>query len=217
MYILGFQRWTANQITCSSARNYFTYQRGTADSYKLWASEVGDSSYELDSFMPFFKKSVHFNPPNNVLRAGNASVSYNPAGFTPGGGPLQVSVPIFANPFSSFAKIAFEKLGFATAADFVSGVLSGVQYNMNTIDPKGQTRSSSQTSFMDMALKTTSLQIYNGTFAKRILFNGKQAGGVLVNTRGVEYVLSARKEVIVSAGAVSHTNFAEKLRSPRTK
>jgi choline dehydrogenase len=185
----------------SSGRNYFTYQRGTKQSYHKWASEVNDSSYEFDSFLHYFKKSVSFTPPNNTARPLNASLGYNASGFGPVGGPLKVSVPIWANPFSSFAKLAFEALGFRATLDFVSGELSGVQYSMNTIDPDHQTRSSSESSFLPTA--AASLKVYNGTLAKKILFDGKTASGVLVSTGGVEYNLVANKEVILSAGAVS--------------
>ncbi|TVY82049.1 Dehydrogenase [Lachnellula suecica] len=185
----------------SSARNYFTYQRATVESYHKWASEVGDSSYEFSSWLPYFKKSVDFTPPNNALRPSNASVGYNPAVFSAGSGPLHVSIATWSNAFSSFAKNAFNLLGFATGLDFVSGTLTGVQYSMNTIDPNGNIRSSSESSFLSTAMKTTSLKVYNGTLAKKILFNGKTASGVRVTTGGVEYTLSANKEVILSAGA----------------
>ncbi|ESZ99286.1 hypothetical protein SBOR_0327 [Sclerotinia borealis F-4128] len=184
----------------SSGRNYFTYHRATRQSYKKWASEVEDSSYEFDSFLPYFKKGVNFTPPDNAARPSNASLSYNTSSFDPAGGPLQVSVPIWANPFSSFAKSAFETLGFQSELDFVSGTLAGVQYNMNTIDPGQQIRSSSESSYL-RTTATASLKVYNGTLAKRILFHGKTAYGVSVTTDGVEYKLFANKEVILSAGA----------------
>ena len=186
----------------SSARNYLTYQRGTVESYTKWASEVGDDSYKFSSLLPYFKKSVDFTPPDNTQRAENASMGYNPWAFASGAGPLKVSTPIFANPFSSVAKAAFAKLGFSTALDFVSGTLSGVQYNMNTIDPKDQTRSSSQTSFLDNAINSTRIEVYHGTLAKKIIFDGIYARGVLVNTSGTEYTLYANKEIVLSAGAV---------------
>ena len=148
------------------------------------------------------KRSVDFKPANNALRPLNASVPSGISAFTPGAGPLHVSFPIWANSFSSYAKIAFQKLGFSTAVDFVSGSLSGVQYCMNSIDPQGQIRDSSESSFLQMAMKTTTVRVYNNTLSKRIIFDGKRASGVVANSGGVEYTLFATKEVIVSAGAV---------------
>ena len=123
--------------------------------------------------------------------------------FSSEGSPLQVSVPIWANPFSSFAKIAFNKLGLDTALDFVSGTLFGVQYNMNTIDPKGQIRSSSESSFLRSASNAPNLHVYNNTLAKEVMFNGKKAFGVLVQAANTQFSIFSRNEIILSAGAVS--------------
>jgi choline dehydrogenase len=48
------------------------------------------------------------------------------------------------------------------------------------------------------------LKVFTHTLAKQVLFDGnKTATGVLVETAGFNYTLSASKEVILSAGAVS--------------
>lgn len=89
--------------------------------------------------------------------------------------------------------------------DFSSGVLNGSQYTPFTIDPQTQTRSSSETAFLRDSLgEVSGLVVYQSTQAMRIQFDGKKAAtGVEVETGGMGYVISARKEVIVSAGAVS--------------
>ena len=98
---------------------------------------------------------------------------------------------------------AFESLGFQAIAGLNSGQLIGFAEFAHTLDPYAATRSSSETSFLRQALKETYLQIYQHTLAKRIIFDSdKTATGVLVNTAGVSYTLSARKEVILAAGAV---------------
>lgn len=133
--------------------------------------------------------------PQNDLRPANASVPYNPNAFQKGAGPLQVSIAIFANAFSSFSENGWKALGFSSITDFVSGALIGVQYCMNTIDPQGQTRSSSQTSFLTAS--NSKVMVYNNTLAKKILFNGKRATGVNLGS----YSLAAKNEVILAAGA----------------
>jgi len=51
-----------------------------------------------------------------------------------------------------------------------------------------------------------SFQAYPGKLAKQVLFDGtKRATGVRVDTAGTEYVLSAKKEVILAAGVVGYT------------
>lgn len=90
-----------------------------------------------------------------------------------------------------------------------SGHLLGAAYATYTIDPRNAHRSSSEASFLQMALQNgTAPTVYKNTLAQRILFDdNKTATGVLVTTAGtfgtpsVNFTLSARKEVIISAGA----------------
>ena len=51
-----------------------SYHRGSAQTYDRWAEMVGDASYTFANMLPFFRKSVHYSPPNTALRAANASV-----------------------------------------------------------------------------------------------------------------------------------------------
>lgn len=96
----------------------------------------------------------------------------------------------------------FNQIGMPTAYDFNSGTLNGVQYCSSTIDPATEVRSSSEESFLRANLNNPNLKVYDLTMAKQILFDAnKKATGVHVSTGEVPYTLSARKEVIVSAGA----------------
>ena len=89
-----------------------------------------------------------------------------------------------------------------------AGVLNGSAYSTLSIDPRNGYRSSPESSFLQAALQNgTAPMIYKNSLARRILFNGTTATGVLVTTAGpygippLNYTLTARKEVIVSAGA----------------
>lgn len=65
-----------------------SYHRGTVQSYDRWAELVGDSSYTFANMLRFFRKSVHYSPPNTSLRAANASVPDPSAeAYSPHGGP----------------------------------------------------------------------------------------------------------------------------------
>lgn len=69
-----------------------------------------------------------------------------------------------------------------------------------TINPTNAHRSSSQTSFLDKAIDTTSLKIYIQTLATRVIFKNNTATGVLCEAGGLTFQLSATREVILSAG-----------------
>lgn len=176
---------------------------------------MNDASYNFENFEPFYKKSVNYTAPNNSIRPQNASVPSAISAFSAGSGPLHVSFSDnWVNPISSFFKAAWIKLGLPVANDFVSGTLSGVQYSANTINPHGNTRDSSYTSFVRSLSDASLLHVYNNTLAKRIIFEGKTAVGAVVSSNGKEYVLSAKKEVILSAGTVSlHSSLCPVMRA----
>ncbi|KAL2827960.1 hypothetical protein BDW59DRAFT_143591 [Aspergillus cavernicola] len=186
----------------SSARHYMVYQRGTKGTYDQWADITGDSSWEWDSVLPYFKKSCELTPVNMTGRFDNTSVTYNPAAFDPAGAPLQVTWPNFGSPFSTYVETGLESIGVLSSTDFNSGNLNGSAWASITINPQSQKRDSSETSFLNSAVRNSSpLQVYEHTMATRLLFDGTTATGVLVESAGVPFTINARKEVIVSAGA----------------
>lgn len=108
------------------------YQRGSRGSYDLWAKEVGDGNLSWDNMLPFFEKSVHASPPKNALRANNASIGFNETAYSSKGGPLKVSYPNYAMPFSSYGLPAFLKTGLKMLDNFSSGDLFGAGYEVNS-------------------------------------------------------------------------------------
>ncbi|KAI0847742.1 alcohol oxidase [Daldinia vernicosa] len=188
----------------SSARNGMAYQRGTIGSYDRWADLVGDSSYSLSNLLPYFKKGVHFTPPDISLRGG-PPVAFEASAFdASSSGPLHVSFWNYYAPVSSYIARGLKRLGFSETSQIQSGSLLGYAQFPATLHPDKQIRDSSQTSYLDAAIAAntfSNLQLYPDTLAKHILFAGnKTATGVHVSTAGAEYVLSARKEVIVASG-----------------
>ena len=99
--------------------------------------------------------------------------------------------------------MAFTKSGLSEIDGLNSGILSGFSAGTYVIDPQAEVRSSSEASFLQEALDTTDLKVYTNTLAHKVLFDGnKVATGVLVETDGGIYTLSAKKEVVVSEGVV---------------
>ncbi|KAI6788410.1 alcohol oxidase [Hortaea werneckii] len=188
----------------SSARNQMIYDRGSKGSYDYWAELVGDESYKWDNILPFFKRSMHFNPPNVGIRGENATPSYDLEAYSVDGGPLQVSYPNFAMPFGVYGVEAFKAAGLPQANGFSNGDLHGVDHNPFTIDPVSQLRSSSESTFLDHAINAElPLTVYPMTQAMRILFNdGTRATGIHAHSSGMNWKIHARREVILSAGVM---------------
>ena len=171
-----------------------------------WADEVGDQSYSWDNFLPFYSKSCNYTPYNPALY-NSTILPQDPGVFDPAGGPLHVSFSNYADAFGSWAQKAFTGVGMHILNGLNAGVLNGSAYSTLSIDPRNGYRSSSESSFLQAALQNgTAPMIYKNSLARKILFNGTTATGVLVTTAGpygippLNYTLTARKEVIVSAG-----------------
>lgn len=185
----------------SSARNYMAYQRGTVDSYRMWADQVGDQGYTWNNFLPYFEKSLNFTPPDTSKRAANATPDYDITTLGQGNGPLSVTFTNYAQAFSSWVQNGLKEIGVQPRKGLTSGQLLGSAYSVVTVEPTLQTRESSETAFLQPALTNPNLIVYTQTLATKVIFDSnKVATGVQVDTAGKVYTLSASKEVIVSAG-----------------
>ena len=146
--------------------------RGTVGTYKQWVDTVGDQSFTFDNLLPYFKKSIDFTPPNLAKLGPGVTVPYDPSAFGQGG-PVHVSYSNFYLPISPYINKAFKALGLTQILGFNSGKLIGYSHLTDAIDPRAETRSSSETSFLADTVQTTATQVYKQTLAKKILFTGK--------------------------------------------
>ena len=189
----------------SSALNYQAYHRPTAGSLALWAETVNDSSYKWENVLPFYKKPTTFSPPNYTHIDPRFNITYNESAVEHSSGPLQLGYSNHLWTYGLGLAKGFEAIGIKAINGFNSGKLLGHSPFTSTIDVRSATRSSSETSFLQLAMAQTSLKIYHLSTARKVLFDeDKKATGVEVSTIGSKtetFTLSVNKEVIVSAGA----------------
>ncbi|CAO2649968.1 Nn.00g012600.m01.CDS01 [Neocucurbitaria sp. VM-36] len=190
----------------SSAINTMSYHRGTVGSYQRWADLVGDHDYTFEKLLPYFKKSATITPPNLQKRnAPNATVTYDSTAFENSlHGPLQVSWANWVDPTQSWLARSLQAIGQAVSSlGFSSGKLDGGAWVPTTIDPRNATRSTSKSSYLNFASErnSTRLTVYVRSQASKVLFDKwKKAKRVVVSTGTQERVISARKEIVLSAG-----------------
>ena len=186
-----------------SLRNF----RANKGAYDQWAELVGDSAFSWDNFLPFLKKSTTIGQPDYSKRPKNATIDDNPASWLPAGGPLHISWPNWGSPFGTWGMIALKTIGLIETRDLNNGVLQGSGWNPFTVNPAAASRDSSQTSFLQSVKSSNpgKLTVYTHHMAKKIIFDSNKAAvGVHVNStdKNRSFVLSAKKEVILSAGAL---------------
>ena len=169
--------------------------------------QVGDSSYSFDSLLPYFQRTWAFNPPDTAQRPQNSSAGYNLSDWSPTGGPLQAGYSSWVNPISSWLGLSFEETGSNELSSFLNGTLLGWSWLTVSLDPNTQTRSSSETFLREALEQSNNLVVYKSTLAKKILMRDGAAIGVVVNSGGITYNISAQNEVILSAGVVSALSF----------
>ncbi|KAI4102237.1 MAG: hypothetical protein LQ339_004762 [Xanthoria mediterranea] len=189
-----------------SAANYMGYHRPTIGTFDKWATQVGDDFWSWDGVYPAYKKSCAFQPPDYTKIDPSQRILLDSAAFDDNGGPLHVSYGNYFGPSGTPLQNAMRGVGLSPIRGLNSGKLIGYGTMTATVDIRTATRDSSETSFLQTAAQRSSkLKIYPSTLVKRITFDAqKRATGIdaqanLANVK-LGFHLSARKEVIVSAG-----------------
>lgn len=186
---LGGRRsyWPRGKVVGGSGSiNAMVYVRGQPHDFDDWKA-AGNPGWGWDDVLPYFKKSEDFD---------RFSTHHGR------GGPQHVTeIAPFAHPVCySFIETA-EALGFPVTTDFNGTNPEGVGfYQINT---RGGWRASTANAFLHPALKRKNLELRMHAHAQRILFDGKRATGVEYRRRGKTVQVKARREVILSGGAIN--------------
>ncbi|EME46862.1 hypothetical protein DOTSEDRAFT_126520 [Dothistroma septosporum NZE10] len=186
----------------SSGRNQMMYHRPSKGAQQAWADHVGDQTWNWENMQKFYERSMKLTA-NVMDRTINGSV-YDASAYTTEFGqlqPLHVSYPGYINPLSQYAAAAFSALGLESLPGFASGDLDGYGWWQFTIDAATGLRSSAESSFLSQSLGRPGLTTYVNSQARNIIFQNGTATGVNITNYGMRpFTLTARKEVIVSAG-----------------
>jgi choline dehydrogenase len=171
----------------SSSINAMVYIRGQAQDFEDWKN-MGNPGWGWDDVLPYFKKSETNDRGADAYRGGE--------------GPLHVcSLDRDLHPLCQTFIEAANEVQFIRNADFNGASQEGVGTYQNTA--KGGLRMSAARAFIGPAKGRSNLTIAKNALAARILFDGKVATGVDYIQRGVRKKAYARREVILSAGAIN--------------
>jgi len=171
----------------SSSINAMVYIRGQQGDYDDWAA-AGNPGWSWDEVLPYFKKSE-----DHVFGASEHHGA---------GGALRVSD--FADqvhPLCQRFLDAGRALGFARTEDFNGSTKEGFGLWQMTI--RDGRRESTANAFLRPAMGRSNLQVKTHAHVTRVLIEGQRATGVECRIKGHTQRFSARKEVILSGGAIN--------------
>lgn len=189
---------------CSSINGLIVI-RGQDEDYDHWR-DLGNTGWGASDVLPYFVKSENNDAFGQNQRHGHV-------------GPLNVSSIKRRHELIEALIESAGKCGVPRTEDFNGATQEGVGYYQLTTR-RGWRMSAAQ-AYLRPAEKRENLSIITEARVSRVLFDGKRARNVVYEKNGQSHTISARRGVIVSAGAVqspqilmlSGIGSAEELRS----
>jgi choline dehydrogenase len=172
----------------SSAINGLVHSRGNASDYDAWES-AGATGWNYESLLPYFKKSEHDHRGETKFHGGS--------------GPFRVERARWKNPLADgFIETASNQLSIPKNNDFNGERTEGAGYwDLATWNGK---RSSTDRAYLKDARKRPNLDVVTEALVTKIEFDGRRATGIAYRKGGQQFTISARRDIVLSAGAL-HT------------
>ncbi len=169
----------------SSSLNGLLYVRGQAEDYDRWR-QMGNVGWGWDDVEPLFRRSED--------RQGDTDKHHGV------GGPLTVSDMRLKREICDAWVDAAVTAGHPFNHDYNGATQEGVGYFQFT--SRNGWRCSSSTAFLKPALKRANLEVVTrGQVARVVIADGRATGVEIIRGNGTE-TIGARREVILSAGAI---------------
>lgn len=168
----------------SSSINAMIYIRGARTDYDRWEA-AGAAGWSWDEVLPYFLKAE-----DNERGAGALHAT---------GGPLSVCDLRYKNPLSDVFLAACAELQLPANADFNGDAQIGMGYYQVT--QRGGQRCSAARAYLHPAMARANVTVMTDAHTERVAFDGRRATGVEFVRDGAPRSVTAKREVILSAGA----------------
>ena len=171
----------------SSSINAMIYMRGAKADYDEWAELTGDPSWSYDNVLPVFRRMED-----------NARGADEYHGV---GGPLRVEDLRSPHPWTRAVVQSAVAAGYPRNDDFNGAAQEGVgQYQ---VTQKRGRRWSAADAYLHPAMQRPNLTVRTGALTTRVLIGGGRATGVEYRSGGRVHTARARREVVLSGGAIN--------------
>jgi len=175
----------------SSVLNYMVHTRANRRDYDLWES-LGNTGWSYESVLPYFLKSEDIAIPELAVNTKYHST----------GGYLTVSYPPYHTPLAEAFLEAGKEIG-QRIIDYNAETQTGFSFVQTTT--KNGTRMSTSRAFLHPIRKRKNLHVMKRSMVTKILIDPstKRTIGVEFVRNGKRQTVRARREVILSAGAIN--------------
>ncbi|MGY6518193.1 MAG: GMC family oxidoreductase [Lysobacteraceae bacterium] len=170
----------------SSSINAMCYIRGHRDDYQEWA-RLGATGWGWEDVLPYFIRSEH--------NTRGASAWHGDAG------PLWVDDLRHTNPLSAAFIDAAGQAGLPINPDFNGPEQAG--FGWYQVTQRNGARCSSATAYLRPVRGRPNLRVLTGAQAESVVFDGLVATGVRFRRKGRVLQARARREVVLSGGAIN--------------
>ena len=169
----------------SSSINGLLYVRGQKQDFDHWR-QLGNTGWGWEDVLPYFRRAENWEGGGDELRGGD--------------GPLQVSHSRISRDVIDAWEEAAINAGYPRNPDYNGADQEGVgQFQMTMKDGR---RCSSAKAYLTEAKKRKNLDIITHAHTKKLIIENKRAKAVVAKVNGIEKTIYARREIILSAGAI---------------
>ncbi len=169
----------------TSAINGLLYVRGQARDFDVWR-QFGNAGWSYADVLPYFKRAEHQERGADELHGVD--------------GPLGVSDVHMDNPVcEAFVQSCIAE-GIPHTTDFNGPSQEGVGYYQLT--NRNGRRSTTAVAYLRPIKARQNLHVITNAEAQSVVLDGRHATGVRIKRDGMSEVVAARREVILSAGAI---------------
>ncbi len=170
----------------SSSINGLLYVRGQPQDYDGWA-QLGCTGWSWDGVLPYFKRSETWKGPNGTEHRGTD-------------GPLSVQTSRLSRDIVDHWIEAAVDAGYKRASDYNGPDQEGVGHFQLTM--KGGRRCSSAVAYLNPARGRKNLEIFTNAQTEKVVLDQNRAVAVRARINGNMTDIRARREIILSAGAI---------------
>lgn len=169
----------------SSSINGMMFLRGLPEDYDVWR-DMGCEGWGHDDVLPYFRRSETNERGASTLHGGE--------------GPVRVSRGRSTAPICDLFLEAAAQAGFPVVDDL--NAETGEAFGYVDLSLSRGRRSSTSRAYL-RSRKPANLRVVTRAVATRLTFDGKRVTGVAYRRGGSEHVVTAGREVVLSAGAVN--------------